>query len=205
MKPLKNLPSLEALIEELGKLPGIGPKSATNLAYHLVSQSPERLRRLAERISILPERVRDCSICGNLTEVDPCSYCTDTARDGSQLCVVESAVDLLSIERSGAYTGRYHVLGGVLSPLDGVGPAQLRIRELLERLRSGEVREIILATNPSVEGEATANYLNQTVASLDLKISLSRFARGLPVGGDLAYADEETLAVAIRSRKMLEG
>jgi len=204
MKALKNLPSLAALIEELGKLPGIGPKSATNLAYHLVSQPADRLKRLADRVSQLPEKIRECSICGNLTEEDPCTFCADESREGSQICVVESALDLLSIERSGAYTGRYHVLGGVLSPLDGIGPAQLRIRELLERLRSGEIREIILATNPSVEGEATANYLKQTLSELDLNIALTRFARGLPVGGDLAFTDDETLAVAIQSRKKLD-
>jgi recombination protein RecR len=204
MKPLKNLPSLESLIDELGKLPGIGPKSATALAYHLVSQPPERLRRLAEAISTVPKKVKDCSVCGTLTEEDPCGYCTDASRDASQICIVESTLDLLSIERSGAYSGRYHVLGGVLSPLDGIGPAQLRVRELLERLKSGEVQEIILATNPSVEGEATANYLKQVIGDLGLGISLSRFARGLPVGGDLAYTDEETLAVAIQSRKQVE-
>ena len=198
------IPSLDALIRELERLPGIGPKSATAMAYHLVSQPAERVLRLAETISLLPEKVLDCSICGNLTEEDPCRFCTDPRRDGSVICVVEASSDAFSIERTGAFRGRYHVLGGVLSPLDGIGPAELRVKGLLERLKTGQVKEIILATNPSVEGEATANYLNQIIGGLGLGIVLSRFARGLPVGGDLAYTDEETLAVAIQSRKAME-
>jgi recombination protein RecR len=204
MRGFQNLPSIEALIRELNRLPGIGPKSATALAYHLVGMSPERIKRLAETISALPDRIHHCSICGNLAEQDPCGVCADPARDRSLLCVVENPLDVLSVERTGAYPGLYHVLGGVLSPLDGIGPAQLRIRELLERLKPGEIKEIILATNPSVEGEATAGYLQETIGGLNLGLSMTRFARGLPIGGDLVYADAETLAVAIQSRKAVE-
>lgn len=204
MKAFRNLPTVESLIAELNRLPGIGPKSATSLAYHLVAQPAERLRRLAETITSLPERIRHCSLCGNLTENDPCSICGDTARDRTEICVVEGPLDVLSVERTDAYRGLYHVLGGTLSPLDGIGPGELRVRELLERLRSGEVREIILATNPSVEGEATAGYLKGIIQGLGLGIAVTRFARGLPMGGDLAYADADTLSVAIQSRKSVE-
>lgn len=204
MKIPSQLPSVEALIRELERLPGIGPKSAAAMAFHLVSQPADRIRRLAESIGILPEKVSHCSTCGSLTEEDPCRLCTDPGRDDSTICVVESSPDAFSIERSGAYHGRYHVLGGVLSPLDGIGPAQLRVRELLQRLKPESVKEVILATNPSVEGEATAGYLKQVIGELGLEIRLSRFARGLPVGGDLSYTDEETLAVAIRSRKGID-
>lgn len=204
MTAFKHLPSIEAVIRELERLPGIGPKSATALAYHLVSEPEARIRRLAEVISVLPEKVLECSICGCLTEVDPCGFCTDTGRDRSLLCVVEHFPDALSVERSGAFSGLYHVLGGVLSPLDGIGPAELRVRELLERLKKDEIQELVIATNPSVEGEATAGYLKSTIEYLGLGIRLTRFARGLPVGGDLLYSDEETLAVAIQSRKPME-
>jgi recombination protein RecR len=204
MKGFENLPSIAALLNELSRLPGIGPKSATALAFHLVTQPSERIKRLAETIAVLPERVHPCSICGNLTERDPCGVCENPARNQSALCVVEGALDVISIERAGAYDGLYHVLGGVLSPLDGIGPAQLRVRELLERLKSPDIRELILATNPSVEGEATAGYLTEVISGLGLNLTITRFARGLPVGGEMAYADTETLAVAIRSRKQVE-
>jgi recombination protein RecR len=156
---------------------------------------------LAEAIRVLPEKIKYCSLCGNLTEEDPCYICSDTSRDNHLLCVVERPLDVISIEKTSAFNGLYHVLGGVLSPLDGVGPAELRIRELLERLKTLMVEEIILATNPSVEGEATANFLSETISSLGLEIRLTRFARGLPVGGELTYADQATLSVAIQSRK----
>jgi recombination protein RecR len=204
VKSFHHLPSIEAVIKELERLPGIGPKSATAMAYHLVMESPERLRKLVETISVLPEKVRECRLCGCLTETDPCRFCSEPGRDRSQICVVENFPDALSIERSGAFGGLYHVLGGVLSPLDGIGPAELRIRELLERLKNEEVEEVVIATNPSVEGEATAGYLKGILKDLGLGLRLTRFARGLPVGGDLLYADEETLAVAIQSRKMME-
>ncbi|MCA9414321.1 MAG: recombination protein RecR [Candidatus Omnitrophica bacterium] len=205
MKPLGNLPSLEAVIQELGKLPGIGPKSATGLGYHLVSLPSERVKRLAELLQVLPDRIGYCSACGMLTESDPCVFCREPSRDQSLLCVVEESLDALSIEKSGAFTGLYHVLGGTLSPLDGIGPAELRVKELLERLKSDEIKEVILATNPSVEGEATASYLRNLIADLGSGIQLSRFARGLPIGGDLVYTDEETLALALQTRKPMEG
>lgn len=204
MKSFRNLPTVESLIAELNRLPGIGPKSAAALAYHLVAESPERLRALAETIAAIPERIRHCSLCGNLTESDPCWICVDSARVRTEICVVEGPLDVLSVERTDAYHGLYHVLGGTLSPLDGIGPGELRVRELLERLRSGEVREIILATNPSVEGEATAAYLKGVIHGLNLGIAVTRFARGLPMGGDLAYADADTLSVAIQGRKAVE-
>lgn len=204
MKTQGHLPSLEAVIAELGRLPGIGPKSAASLGYHLVSLPPERVRRLADLLQVLPDRIAHCSVCGMLTETEPCAFCADPSRDRRLLCVVEESLDALSIEKSGAYQGLYHVLGGTLSPLDGVGPAQLRIKELLERLRGDEVAEVILATNPSVEGEATAGYLRGVIADLGGSIQLSRFARGLPIGGDLVYTDGETLALAIQTRKPME-
>ncbi len=204
MKPQGHLPSLEAVIQELGRLPGIGPKSATALGYHFVSLPPERVKRLAALLDALPEKIIRCSVCGMLTESDPCLFCSDTTRERGILCVVEESLDALSIEKSGAYNGVYHVLGGTLSPLDGIGPAQLRVKELLERLKSDEIEEIILATNPSVEGEATAGYLRSLIADLGGGHKLSRFARGLPLGGDLVYTDGETLALAIQTRKPME-
>lgn len=201
MKGFQNLPTIENLITELNRLPGIGPKSATALAYHLVHLPAERLNRLAETISAIPGKILNCSICGNLTEENPCRICSDPGRDHTMICVVEKPMGVLSIERTGIYRGFYHVLGGVLSPLDGIGPAQIRIRELLERLKSAEVKEIILATNPSIEGEATASYLCDTIAPLDLGITVTRFSRGLPVGGELTYTDTETLSLALQSRK----
>ena len=204
MKSQGHLPSLEAVIAELGRLPGIGPKSATALAYHLVSLPMERVKRLSELLGVLPDKITHCTVCGILTETDPCLFCSDASRDNSLLCVVEESLDALSIENSGAYSGLYHVLGGTLSPLDGVGPAQLRVKELLERLKSDQIKEVILATNPSVEGEATAGYLRNLIADLGTDLQLSRFARGLPIGGDLVYTDGETLALAIQSRKPME-
>lgn len=201
MKGSQNLPTIENLISELNRLPGIGPKSATALAYHLVHLSADRLNRLAESISAIPGKILNCSVCGNLTEDNPCRICSDPARDQAMICVVEKPMDVLSIERTGVYRGLYHVLGGVLSPLDGIGPTQIRIRELLERLKSAAVKEIILATNPSIEGEATAAYLRETIGPLDLGITITRFSRGLPVGGELTYTDTETLSLAIESRK----
>ncbi len=196
-----NLPTIESVISELNRLPGIGPRSATALAYHLVSLPEERVRRLADSIAAIPGKIRNCSVCGNLTEEDPCGICQDPSRDPGVLCVVERPLDVQSIEKTGVFVGRYHVLGGVLSPLDGIGPAELRVRELLERLRENTFQEIILATNPSVEGEATAAYLSGVIGGLGLQISLTRFARGLPIGGELVHADAETLALALQSRK----
>lgn len=199
-----HLPSIEALIKELNRLPGIGPKSATALAYHLVQQSADQLNRFSQVLSSIPERIHPCIVCGNLAESDSCRVCSDTSRDPRVVCVVEHPLDVVSIEKTGAFAGRYHVLGGVLSPLDGIGPAQLRIRELFSRIDGGEITEIILATNPSVEGEATASYLQDSLTRMGRNLMVTRFARGLPVGGDLAYTDSETLSLAIRSRKAMD-
>uniref|UniRef100_A0A832MMT9 Recombination protein RecR n=1 Tax=Eiseniibacteriota bacterium TaxID=2212470 RepID=A0A832MMT9_UNCEI len=193
---------LELLIDELVKLPTIGHKSAQRLALHLLRASNEDALRLAEAIRAVKERVRFCGTCGNFAETDPCPLCTDPQRDGSVVCVVEQAGDVLAIERTGQYRGRYHVLGGALSPLDGTSPDALRIRPLLERLRGGEVREIILATNPNVAGEATALYLSQLLAPLGVKVT--RIARGVPMGSDLEYSDLVTLARALEGRREFE-
>jgi recombination protein RecR len=204
---------LELLIEELEKLPSIGAKSAQRLALHLLRAPREDALRLAEAIRALRERVGFCRLCGNFTEQDPCLLCTDPQRDGSVLCVVEQPGDVLALERAGAFKGRYHVLGGALSPLDGTTPDSLRIRELLERLRSpadsapagsapAEVREVILATNPNVSGEATALYLYRLLAPLGIKVT--RIARGVPMGSDLEYSDQVTLARALEGRREVE-
>ena len=204
MRGSSNLPTIETVISELNRLPGLGPKSATALAYHLVSLPEDRVRRLADSLAAIPGKIRNCSVCGNLTEEEPCGICQDPAREEGSLCVVERPLDVLSIEKTSVFHGRYHVLGGVLSPLDGIGPAELRIRELLGRLRESSIQEIILATNPSVEGEATAAYLSEVIGGLGMGITLTRFSRGLPIGGELIHTDAETLALAFRSRKPVE-
>jgi len=188
---------LARLIEELHKLPGIGPKTAQRLAYHII-RSPQA-RALAEAIIEAQERITFCSQCQNLTDTDPCRLCTDPHRDRSLICVVEEPLDALAIERSGRYRGLYHVLHGVISPMDGVGPEDLKVAELLDRLRRGEVREVIVATNPSLEGEATAMYLARLLRPLGVKVT--RPARGLPMGADIEYADEVTLARALEGRQ----
>lgn len=193
---------LELLIEELVKLPSVGHKSAMRLALHLLRVPKEDALRLAEAIRAVRERVGFCGTCGNFSENDPCALCTDPQRDGTVLCVVESAGDVLALERTASFRGRYHVLGGALSPLEGTSPDRLRIRELLERLRSGEVREIILATNPNVNGEATALYLSKLIAPLGVKVT--RIARGVPMGSDLEYSDLVTLARALEGRREVE-
>jgi recombination protein RecR len=193
---------LELLIEELEKLPSIGTKSAQRLALHLLRAPREDVLRLAEAIRALRERVGFCKICGNFSEQDPCLLCADPQRDSSLVCVVEQPGDVLALERAGAFRGRYHVLGGALSPLEGATPETLRIRELLERLRSGEVREVILATNPNVTGEATALYLHRLLAPLGPKVT--RIARGVPMGSDLEYSDQVTLARALEGRREVE-
>ena len=191
--------AIDALTSELARLPGIGRKTAARLTYHLLKVPPAEARRLAEAILTVSERVRACERCGNLTEASPCAICTSSRRDASILCVVEEASDIGAIERTAEYRGVYHVLGGRLSPLDGVGPAELNIAPLLARLGNGsEVREVVLATNPSVEGEATALYLHKLIAPLGVRVT--RIARGLPVGGDLEYADEVTLGRAFEGR-----
>jgi recombination protein RecR len=194
--------AIDDLAAELAKLPGIGRKTALRLTYHLLKQPPEQSRRLAAAVERLIERVRRCSVCGNLTEDDPCAICADPRRDRSVLCVVEEASDIGAIERAGEYRGVYHVLGGRLSPLDGVGPEDLGVQQLVDRVAAagaGAVREVIIATNPSLEGEATALYVQRQVAPYVAVVS--RIARGIPVGGELEYADGVTIAQAISARR----
>jgi len=193
--------AVERLISEFSKLPGIGRKTAQRLTFFLLKEERERVLSLAEAIVALKDRVRYCSVCFNITEQDPCAICRDPRRQHDIICVVEEPSDLMAIERLGVYKGVYHVLGGVLSPLDGIGPEDLHIRELLERLKEG-VKEVILATNPTVEGEATALYLSRLIRPLGVKIS--QIARGLPVGGDIELADEMTLTRAFEGRREVE-
>lgn len=193
----KTSESISNLIDELSKMPGIGPKSAQRLAFYILKVSRQEARSLSEAITAVKEKVRRCSACFNLTEEDPCAICRDEKRDRSTVCVVEEANDVLAVEKSSEYRGLYHVLGGALSPLDGIGPDELHIKELLERLGTG-IKEVILATNPNVEGEATALYLTGLLKPLHIRIT--RVARGLPVGGDLEYADQATLARALEGR-----
>ena len=187
------------LIEALQKLPGIGPKTAQRLTFYLLKRPAAEVAELAEALNQIKSRISNCSVCFNVTEDDPCRICRDPGRDARGVCVVEEPNDLLALERTGEFRGRYHVLLGALSPLDGIGPEDLKVRELLTRLEAGPVEEIILATNPSVEGEATAIYLAKLLRPLGLRVT--RIARGLPVGGDLEYADEVTLAKALEGRK----
>jgi recombination protein RecR len=191
------------LIEEFHKLPGVGPKSAQRLAYHLLRMPAAEARALAEAILEMKERITFCSTCQNVTDVNPCRICANDRRDHTMICVVEEALDILALERSGSYQGLYHVLHGVISPMDGIGPEDLKIEDLLPRLRSGEVTEVILATNPNLEGEATAMYLTRLLQPLGLKVT--RLARGLPVGGDLEYADDVTLSHALKGRQEAQG
>jgi recombination protein RecR len=197
--------AIEDLTAEFARLPGVGRKTASRLTFFLLKRSPEEARRLARAIDAVAERVRECSQCGNLTESDPCELCSDARRDRSVVCVVEEAADVGAIERTGQYRGTYHVLGGRLSPLEGVGPEDLNIDTLLRRLRGTppelEVRELIIATNPSVEGEATALYLQKLASPQGVRVT--RLARGLPVGGDLEYADGVTIAEALSGRREL--
>ncbi|MSQ22092.1 MAG: recombination protein RecR [Dehalococcoidia bacterium] len=187
------------LIEEFHKLPGIGPKSAQRLTYHLVRMPAEDARALAEAILAVKERIILCSQCQNLTEVDPCPICTAPSRDRTILCVLEEPLDVLALERTRCYQGLYHVLHGAISPINGIGPEELKIREMLERLRDGTVQELVLATNPNLEGEATAMYIQRLVSPLVKRVT--RLARGLPVGGDLEYADQMTLTRAMQGRQ----
>ena len=187
------------LIEEFNKLPGIGPKSAARLAYYLLRMPEAEARSLAEAIIAIKEKTVLCSICHNITDSDPCAICSSEERDKSKICVVEEPLDILALERTRQYQGLYHVLHGVISPMDGIGPDDLKIRELLQRLKSGEVEEVILATNPNLEGEATAMYLQRLISPLGVKVT--SLARGLPMGGDLEYADEVTLGRALEGRR----
>jgi len=189
---------IEALITELSRLPGIGRKTAQRLTFHLLGQRPEQLGALARALDAVAERVRPCEICGNLTEEQPCAVCGDPRRDPSIICVVEEPSAVPVMERA-EFRGRYHVLGGRLSPLDGIGPEALRLDSLVERVRSGGVREVILATNPSMEGEVTATYTQQLLAEYPVRVT--RLARGLPMGGDLEFVDGVTLAHALTARQ----
>lgn len=191
--------AIDDLASELARLPGIGRKTALRLTYHLLKQPPEQSRRLAHALATLSERVRPCARCFNLTEEELCAICRDPRRDAEVVCAVEEASDIGAIERAGEYRGLYHVLGGRLSPLDGVGPEDLTIQPLLARVEGGGVREVIIATNPSLEGEATALYLQRKLAPLGPTVT--RIARGLPVGGDLEYADGVTIAQALAARR----
>jgi len=195
-------PVVQSLIDELGRLPGIGPKSAQRIAFHLLKLPATDVERLARSIVEAKERVRFCSQCFNVAETELCRICTDDRRDPSMICVVEEARDIVAIEKTGEFSGRYHVLLGAISPIDGIGPEQLKIRELLGRLSGDVVTEVILCTNPNVEGEATALYLARLLKPLGLTVS--RIASGLPVGGDLEYADELTLGRALEGRRTID-
>ena len=191
--------TVQRLIDEFSRLPGIGPKSASRLTFFLLRAADNQAGELAIALQELKERTRLCSVCFNITEEDPCPICADDARDGGLLCIVEEPLDVLAIERSRAYSGRYHVLHGAISPVEGIGPDDLRVAELVERVAKGNFQEIILATNPTLEGESTALYLQRRLA--DQNVRLSRLARGLPVGGDLEYTDEITLGRAFEGRQ----
>jgi len=188
------------LVEEFHRLPGIGPKTAQRLTYYMIRMPEEHARDLADAILAVKERVEMCSICYNITEDDPCKICTDPHRDATTICVVEEPLDILALERTHSYNGTYHVLHGIISPMNGIGPNDLKIESLLRRLKDGTVQELILATNPNLEGEATAMYIQRLLSSMDVR--LTRPARGLPVGGDLEYADEATLSRAIEGRQV---
>lgn len=187
------------LIEELGKLPGIGPKTAQRLAYFILRQPAEEARMLAGAIVQVKERIVYCSVCYNLTEADPCAICSDPSRDRSRICVVEQPLDMLALERTHSYHGLYHVLHGAISPMDGIGPSELKIEQLATRVADGGVQEVILATNPNMEGDATSMYLTRRLS--DLAVRVTRPARGLPMGGDLEFADELTLKQALEGRR----
>jgi recombination protein RecR len=190
---------VQDLIDELGRLPGIGPKSAQRIAFHILAADPVDILRLADALREVKERVRFCTICGNVSEEEQCRICRDPRRDLTVLCVVEESKDVVAIERTREFRGRYHVLGGAINPIEGVGPDDLRIRELMARLSDNAVIEVILATDPNLEGEATATYLARMISPLG--IAVSRLASGLPVGGDLEYADEVTLGRAFEGRR----
>ncbi|HIZ37959.1 MAG TPA: recombination mediator RecR [Candidatus Ruania gallistercoris] len=193
---------VQELIDELGQLPGVGPKSAQRIAFYILGADPDQVQRLATALTEVKARVRFCEICGNVSEEAQCRICRDPRRNAALLCVVEEPKDVVAIERTREFRGRYHVLGGAINPIDGVGPDDLRIRELMTRLADGEVTEIIIATDPNVEGEATATYLARMLRPMGLTVS--RLASGLPVGGDLEYADEITLGRAFEGRRSID-
>ena len=193
---------VQELIDELGRLPGIGPKSAQRIAFHILQTEAFDVTRLAEVLMTVKEKVRFCDVCGNVTEQQLCNICRDPRRLLSTICVVEEAKDVVAVERTREFKGLYHVLGGAISPIDGIGPDNLRIRQLMQRLADGVVTEVIIATDPNLEGEATATYLSRMMMHLDLRVT--RLASGLPVGGDLEYADEVTLGRAFEGRRLVE-
>ncbi|MEV6341815.1 recombination mediator RecR [Actinoplanes sp. NPDC051851] len=193
--------AIQDLIDELGRLPGVGPKSAQRIAFHVLSADPADVNRLATALRKVKELVRFCTTCFNVSEAEQCRVCRDPRRTNEVLCVVEEPKDIVAVERTGEFRGRYHVLGGAINPLEGIGPDNLRIRELLHRLGTGEVKELILATDPNTEGEATATYLGLLVKPMG--IAVTRLASGLPVGGDLEYADEITLGRAFEGRRAI--
>jgi len=193
---------IQNLIDELGRLPGVGPKGAQRIAFHLLNADAAEVIRLAEALREVKEKVRFCGVCGNVAEEVECRICRDPRRDRAVICVVEESKDVVAIEKTREFRGRYHVLGGAISPIEGIGPEDLRIRELMIRLADGQVTELIIATDPNLEGEATATYLARLVKPMDLKVT--RLASGLPVGGDLEYADEVTLGRAFEGRRLLD-
>lgn len=194
--------AIQDLIDELGRLPGIGPKSAQRIAFHIIQSERVDVSRLVDVLRTVKERVKFCIECGNISEEDLCRICRDPRRDGSLICVVEESKDVMAIEKTREFRGKYHVLGGAISPIDGIGPENLRIRELMVRLGDTNIQELIIATDPNLEGEATASYLIRQIKPLGIKVS--RLASGLPVGGDLEYADEVTLGRAFEGRRTVE-
>ena len=190
---------IQDLIDELGRLPGVGPKSAQRIAFHIIQSDRVDVSRLAEVLKTVKERVKFCTTCGNISEEELCRICRDPRRDNTSICLVEESKDVIAIEKTREFRGKYHVLGGAISPIDGIGPENLRIRELMQRLAETEIAEVIIATDPNLEGEATATYLTRLIKPLGVKVS--RLASGLPVGGDLEYADEVTLGRAFEGRR----
>ncbi|MGH8970761.1 MAG: recombination mediator RecR [Actinomycetes bacterium] len=193
---------VQDLIDELGRLPGVGPKSAQRIAFHLLAADQADVRRLVHALTEVKDKVRFCRTCGNVAEDEECRICLDVRRDRSVICVVEEPKDVVAVEKTREFRGRYHVLGGAISPIEGIGPDELRVKELMTRLADGDVVELILATDPNLEGEATATYLARLVKPMGLKVT--RLASGLPVGGDLEYADEVTLGRAFEGRRLLD-
>ena len=194
--------AVQDLIDELGRLPGIGPKGAQRIAFHLLAAEPADVGRLAAALQRVKDEVKFCKTCGNVAEAEQCRICLDPRRDETVICVVEEPKDVVAIERTREFRGRYHVLGGAISPIEGIGPDDLRVRELLQRLQDGAITELILATDPNLEGEATATYLARLIKPMELRVT--RLASGLPVGGDLEYADEVTLGRAFSGRRLLD-
>ncbi|HEY9391406.1 MAG TPA: recombination mediator RecR [Mycobacteriales bacterium] len=194
--------AVQDLIDELGRLPGIGPKSAQRIAFYLLAADPTDVGRLSRALQRVKDEVRFCRLCGNVSEAEECRICRDPRRDPAVLCVVEEPKDVVAVERTREFRGRYHVLGGAISPIEGIGPDDLRVRELMVRLQDGTVTELIIATDPNLEGEATATYLARLVKPMGLRVT--RLASGLPVGGDLEYADEVTLGRAFEGRRLLD-